>query len=322
MAYGRMVRGIVATAIVIWGLTLPMACGIKLYGGKLPAKPRIAVLLKSMNHPLPSVIADNARMHQQARPDAYELLLDGVQNASDGSRQAELVEQMIASGINALVIAPADPKGLVPLCKKAIQAGVLVIAIETPFAPEALNAQKIKIPFVGPNYRKGARMVGDYLARQLEPGAPVALISSDPGTPNRLECQQGYREAMNSAGIPILLEQTVEGEPVKAQQAISSIVSEHPTLKALLCADDDIALTAASVLRTLGKTTDIKVVGFGGMSAALDLIKQGELSATANPHEDNRAVFGIEHAMLILQEHVAVEDRETPVDLVTPENCR
>jgi ABC-type sugar transport system substrate-binding protein len=71
---------------------------------------------------------------------------------------------MVNAGAKALVIAPADSKALVSAVKKAMDQGVVVINIDNRLDPELLKSKGISVPFVGPDNRKGARLVGDYLA--------------------------------------------------------------------------------------------------------------------------------------------------------------
>jgi len=55
-----------------------------------------------------------------------------------------------------------------------------VINIDNRFDPEVLKSKKLKIPFVGPDNRKGARLAGDYLAKSLKAGDEVAIIEGIP----------------------------------------------------------------------------------------------------------------------------------------------
>ena len=66
---------------------------------------------------------------------------------------------MIASGVQALVIAPADSRALVPVVKRAQQAGIVVVNIDNKLDAETLTRAGLTVPFVGPDNREGARLV-------------------------------------------------------------------------------------------------------------------------------------------------------------------
>jgi ribose transport system substrate-binding protein len=61
---------------------------------------------------------------------------------------------MILAKVNALVIAPADSKALVPVIKKAVDAGIIVINIDNQLDPQIVKSKNISVPFVGPDNRK------------------------------------------------------------------------------------------------------------------------------------------------------------------------
>src|SRR6185295_7143208 len=115
---------------------------------------------------------DGARAHQAKNGARYELLASGIKDELDVNAQASLVEQMIAQKVDAIVLAPADSKALVAACKRAIDAGLGVVNIDNRLDAAALTERGLRIPFVGPDNRKGARLVGDYLACSIEPGDP------------------------------------------------------------------------------------------------------------------------------------------------------
>ena len=59
------------------------------------------------------------------------------------------------------------------------------------------------------------------------------------------------------------------------------------------------------------------MVGYDGIGAVQQLIKEGKILATAEQHADRLAIFGIEYALEMLKTKAVPADRETPVDLVT-----
>ena len=70
--------------------------------------------------------------------------------------QVNLVEQMVAQQVNAIVIAPADSKALVTVLKQAKAAGILIINIDNKLDADVLRQADLrKIPFVGPDNRAG-----------------------------------------------------------------------------------------------------------------------------------------------------------------------
>ncbi|MCX6872854.1 MAG: sugar ABC transporter substrate-binding protein [Verrucomicrobia bacterium] len=282
-----------------------------------PGKPRVALVMKSLANEFFLTMENGARAHQKVHAAEYELLVNGIKDELDVSRQIDLVEQMIAQQVNAIIIAPADSKALVPVCKKAQQAGIVVVNIDNKFDDEVLAASGLKLPFVGPDNRKGARAVGELLASKLKAGDQVAIVEGAPNAFNGLQRKAGFEDAMKVAGMNIVASQSGYWETDKANPVVAAMLTEHPDLKALLCANDNMALGAVAALRAAGKQEQVLVVGYDGIGAVRQLLKEGKVLATADQHADQLAAFGIEYALEMLKTKNAPADRDTPVEVVT-----
>jgi len=280
-------------------------------------KPRVALVMKSLANEFFSTMAEGARKHQAANPASYDLIVNGIKNETDLGEQVNLVEQMIAQQVNAIVIAPADSKALVTVLRRAREAGVLVVNIDNKLDADVLKQAGLTVPFVGPDNRAGARKVGEVLARQLKPQDAVAIIEGIPTAFNGQQRRLGFEDAMKAAGIKIVTVQSGLWEMGKANAVASAILSEHPEIKAILCANDNMALGAVSAVQAAGKTGAVLIVGFDNISAIRPMLDKGQVVATADQHADQLAVFGIEAALKILKGDAPPADQTTAVDLVT-----
>jgi ribose transport system substrate-binding protein len=302
---------------------LPCGCGPTGPTGRNEGKPRITLIMKSLANPFFKTMEDGARSHQAANAGKYDLKAVGIPDERDMAKQISYVEQNVAQRAAAIVIAPADSKGLVIPCKRAVDAGVVVVNIDNKLDAEVLAECDVKIPFVGPDNRAGAKKVGDYLATRLQPGDKVAIIEGIATAFNSQQRRQGFVDAMENANIKVETIQSGEWETAKADTIASSIIANHPNLKAILCANDNMALGAVAALRGAGKKPgEILVVGFDNIPAIRELLKEGYVVATADQHADQLAVFGIEYALQILDGQSTPEDKETPVDLITADDVR
>ncbi len=283
-------------------------------------KPRVALIMKSLANEFFSTMAEGAKEHHLSHLDQYELIVNGIKDERDLSRQVALVEEMVAMGVDAIVIAPADSKALVPALRRAQQAGIVIVNIDNRLDADVLQQEKITIPFVGPDNRAGAKQVGDYLASKLTPGDAVAILEGIRTSYNGVQRREGFAAAMRQAGIHIADSQSAEWEMSKANTIAASMLSEHSEIKAVLAANDSMALGAIAAVKSAGRAGEILIVGFDNISAIQTAIREGKVLATADQHGDLLAVFGIEAALTMLADPSAVpNDVETPVDLVTAE---
>lgn len=280
-------------------------------------KPKIALVMKSLANEFFNTMAEGAKKHQSTNAGSYDLIVNGIKNETDLGEQVNLVEQMIAQGVNAIVIAPADSKALVTVLRHAKDAGILVVNIDNKLDAGVLKQAGLSVPFVGPDNREGARKVGEVLAKKLKAGDEVAIIEGIPTAFNGQQRRLGFEDAMKNAGMKVVSVQSGLWEMEKANAVGAGILSEHPQLKAILCANDNMALGAVAAVQSAGKTGTVLVVGFDNISAITPMLEKGQVVATADQHADQLAVFGIEAALKILKGEAPPADQTTAVDLIT-----
>ena len=278
-------------------------------------RPRVALLMKSLANDFFRTMEAGARQHQR-HDQSYELISNGIKDDQDVGKQINLVEQIVAMGVDALVLAPADSKALISVVKRAQAAGVVVVNIDNRLDPQVLRAKGMRVPYVGPNNRKGAALAAAVVTDQLQPGDKVALIEGLPTAANARERKSGFEDAIGSAKLKIVTSQAGNWDMGKANQITTAMITAHPDLKAIFCANDNMALGAISALRSAGKMGKIAVVGFDNIAAIAPLIEQGEVAATVDQHGGQLAVYGIEYALAMLQRQAPRTDKETPVSLI------
>jgi ribose transport system substrate-binding protein len=286
-------------------------------------RPVVALVMKSLANEFFKTMEDGARRHQQAHANDYDLVATGIKDEQDVARQIELVEQMIARRVDAIVVAPADSKALVAAAGRALDAGLVVVNIDNRLDAGVLADRGLTIPFVGPDNRKGARMVAETVAARLEPGDPVAVIEGAPNAFNGIQRRLGFEDGARAAGLRIVRSQSAHWETARANQVVAAIITEQPDVKAVLCANDSMALGAIAALKAAGRQGDVLVAGFDNISAVQQLVREGQIVATADQHGGELAVYGIEYALQMLHDRQAKPvDRETPVDLITRDTLR
>ncbi|BCT32510.1 sugar ABC transporter substrate-binding protein [Pseudomonas protegens] len=284
-------------------------------------KPKVALVMKSLANEFFLTMEDGAKAYQKEHSADFELVSNGIKDETDTANQIRIVEQMIVSKVNALVIAPADSKAMVPVIKKAVDAGITVINIDNQLDPGVLKSKNISVPFVGPDNRKGARLVGEYLAKQLKAGDEVGIIEGVSTTTNAQQRTAGFKDAMDAAQIKVVSLQSGDWEINAGNRVASAMLSEYPNLKALLAGNDSMAVGAVSAVRAAGKAGKVQVVGYDNINAIKPMLKDGRVLATADQFAAKQAVFGIETALKILKGEKVDSGAngviETPVELVT-----
>lgn len=284
------------------------------------AKPKVALVMKSLANEFFQTMEQGAKAHQKSHAADYNLVANGIKDETDTAAQIKIIQQMIVEKVDAIVLAPADSKALVPVVKEAVDKGVLVVNIDNKLDDGALKEKGLVVPFVGPDNRKGAKLVGDYLAKQLKAGDKVGILEGVSTTFNAQQRTAGFQDAMKEVGATVVGVQSGQWEMEKGNKVASAMLREHPDMKALLCGNDNMALGAVAAVKTAGKT-QVKVVGYDNINAVKPLLKNGKMLATADQYAAKQAVFGIETALKAIKAKTPQANLpgvvETQVDLVT-----
>lgn len=284
-------------------------------------KPKVALVMKSLANEFFRTMEDGAKAHNKAHASEYTLVSNGIKNETDTAAQIRMVEQMIAQKADAIIIAPADSKALVPVLKTAIDKGILVVNIDNQLDADAQKEKAIQIPFAGPDNRAGAKLVGDFLAKSLKSGDKVGIIEGVSTTFNAQQRTLGFQDAMKAAGATVVGVQSGNWEIDKGNTVASGMLREHPDLKALLAGNDNMALGAVAAVKAAGKTGQVQVVGYDNITAVKPMLKDGRMLATADQYGAKQAVFGIEIALKAIAEKKKQADMpaaiQTDVVLVT-----
>ncbi|MGV8920720.1 MAG: sugar ABC transporter substrate-binding protein [Pseudomonas sp.] len=283
-------------------------------------KPKVALVMKSLANEFFLTMEDGAKAYQKEHAADFDLISNGIKDETDTAAQIAIVNQMIVQKVDALVIAPADSKAMVAVIKKAEDAGIKVVNIDNQLDPDVLKSKGIEVPFVGPDNRKGAKLVGDYLAKQLKAGDEVGVIEGVSTTTNAQQRTAGFKDAMDAAGMKIVSTQSGDWEIDKGNKVAAAMLTQYPNIKALLAGNDSMAVGAVSAVRAAGKAGKVQVVGYDNINAIKPMLNDGRVLATADQYAAKQAVFGIEAALKMVkkQDTGAVNGViQTPVELVT-----
>ncbi|WP_246849487.1 substrate-binding domain-containing protein [Rubellimicrobium arenae] len=219
---------------------------------------------------------------------------------NDMVKQIADIEDMVASGINVLIVNPRDAQGLIPAVNAASAAGVHVVAIDSTLDPSANFITQIQ----SSNSANG-QLVGEWLAKQLngEP-ARIALISGSQGNlvgrERRLGVLTGLMDAMltnqGHAEVTVLGQGWGNWSTEGGLTAMEDLLTAHPDINVVLGENDSMVLGARQALEAAGRLGEVTLVAAAdGQKEAYDLIQKGEYGATGlnNPNEIARRAVEI-----------------------------
>lgn len=279
-------------------------------------KPVIGLVMKSLANEFFKDMEEGAVKHAQERGD-LTLVPVGMHSETDIDTQISAIENFITQKVDAIVVAPADSRALVPPLARAIKAGIVVINIDVALDEAAKKQAGVDLAFVGPDNRAGAKMSGDVLAKALGSGGKVVIIEGNPGADNAQQRKRGFDDSVKEGKLDLVDSRTAHWETEEANSVFSNILTAHPDVQGVMAANDSMALGVVKAIDAAGKAGKVKVVGFDNIAAVQPLLKDGKLIATIDQFGSQMAANGIDYAMKALKGEKLQGWIKTPVKLVT-----
>lgn len=280
-------------------------------------KPVVGLVMKSLANEFFKVMEEGAQKF--AKEDgSFELIAVGMNSETDIDTQVSAMENFITRQVDVIVVAPADSVGMVSSVKKAMDAGITVVNFDVTLDKDALEEAGLPrdFLFVGPDNAGGAELVGDKLGETLGEGGKVIIIEGNPGADNAKQRKEGFMRSVKKYKLDLLASRTAHWETEEANTVVSNLITAHPDVQGIMCANDSMAIGAAKALDAAGRN-DIEIVGFDNIPAVQDLIKQGKVLATVDQFGPQLAAEGIKAGLRILDGEELSGWQKSPIEMVT-----
>src|SRR5436190_3752590 len=158
---------------------------------------KLALIVKTRNNPFfdPMIRAAEA----EAKSMGASLDVQSPAQESDKERQFALVQDVTAKGAQAILITPADSKGIIPALKQAQDKGILVINLDNRVDKPTAGAAGLTLGgYVGADNQAGGRLAGETMvkalgtARHERRGGKVAVLEGIRGADNAEARKRGF----------------------------------------------------------------------------------------------------------------------------------
>ena len=278
-----------------------------------PAKPKVAVVISTLNNPWFVVLGEAAKA--RALELGYDAAVFDSQN--DTAKEAAHFENLIAGGYQAILFNPTDADGSVASVVKAKQAGLPVFCIDREInSTNAATAQMLS-----DNY-SGCVALGQYFVKTVGKEGKYAELLGLVGDNNTWNRSKGFHSVVDRyPGLKMAAQQTAEFDRAKALEVTESILQKHPDINAVFCGNDAMAMGAYQALVAAGKANQVKVFGFDGAEDVVKLIAEGKIAATGMQFPKVMAQKAAEFADEYLKGKRDFQQKiPVKVELVTPAN--
>lgn len=233
--------------------------------------------------------------------------------ALDAGRQADQIDDMLAMGIDVLVVTPVDFGSLKDVLERAKEQRVKIIVVDTNLSDEELSDCTI----TSDNYRAG-ELVGEYFLEQHDTAKLVVMTHES--TMSGQERVRGFLDTVEGQeGIEIVRKLDCEGQTEIAMPKLQEAIEQGTVFDNVFCLND---LASVGVVAAL-EDNQMKSVGVYGVDASPDakaLIKEGMMQASSAQFPSQIGKKTADVIYKLLQGKTVERNILIPVELITQEN--
>jgi ribose transport system substrate-binding protein len=283
------------------------------------AKPRVALVLKTLNNPFFIDMQKGAT--EAAERLGVDLVVQAAEREVDVDKQMQIIENLIQTGVGALAITPSGSREVVPAIAKANAAKIPVVIVDTRVDEKAAAEAGIKLDgFVGSDNYEGGRVAGQHLVQVTGGKANVGLLEGIPGHETGDSRLKGFHDAIkDSPGVKVVASQTANWERDQGFSVFQNMLQAHPEIDALFACSDMMALGAIEAIAAAGKTGKIRVIGFDAVDDARKAIEAGTLLASVAQFPSEMGRLAVEDAVALIRGGRPPAERKVRIELVTKE---
>ena len=222
----------------------------------------------------------------------------------DSESQVAAIETCIADGAKGILITASDTKGIVLAVQKARDAGLLVIALDTPLEPvDAADST-----FATDNLLAG-ELIGKWAAGSLgdkAKDAKIAFLNLTPSQPTvDVLRNQGFMKGfgidvkdINKIGDEndprIVGHDVTNGNEEGGRAAMENLLQKDPTINVVHTINEPAAAGAYEALKAVGREKDVLIVSVDGGCPGVKNVAEGVIGATSQQYPLLMAALGVE----------------------------
>lgn len=222
----------------------------------------------------------------------------------DHETQVAAIETCILDGAKGILIAASDTSSITSSVQLARDAGLVVIALDTPLSP----ADAADATFATDNFLAG-ELIGKWAAASLgdeAANAKIAMLDLAVSQPTvGVLRDQGFLQGFGiDLGDPnkwgdetdprIVGNDVTSGNEEGGRQAMENLLAKDPEINVVYTINEPAAAGAYEALKAIGRENDVLIVSVDGGCPGVDNIASGVIGATSQQYPLRMASLGIE----------------------------
>lgn len=235
-------------------------------------------------------------------------------DVKDDAKQIECINNAVAGGYDALMVAANSEDAVSGALQEAIDAGMKLVYVDSPANVEA------EATFSTDNKAAG-KTAGEEMIKALEDkgvkDGSIGIVNINNSTNTAIQREAGFREAFEGTDYELLETQFCEGDAAKAQTIAENYITEG--VVGIFGANEGAATGTGNAIKASG-SDEIVGVGFDKSDTLKGLIEDGYLVCTMAQNPDQMGKLGVQACIKALNgEDLGGEVTDTGVSVLTKE---
>ena len=212
--------------------------------------------------------------------------------------QVPVLDAVIGRHPDFILIAPTDKTQLVQPLRKAVDAGIPVITVDTFIGDGHYQTGSgdadFPLSYIASDNILGGQIAGRALAKAVGDKGKVYVSNVKPGVSTTDQREEGFKDEMKKhSGITVLATQFNDDDANKAASQFQSVYARNPDLVGVFGANLFSALGAGNGVKQAGATDKVKVVAFDAPASIVDNIGSGLVTLAIAQHPAEIGWFGV-----------------------------
>ena len=234
----------------------------------------------------------------------------------DPTLQKPIVDAVVASQPDALLIAPTDVTAMQAPIQAAADAGIKVVLVDTTLEDPSMAVSQI----ASDNEGGGAAAFEAIQAAHPE-GGKVLVVSVDPGISTTDARAKGFEDAVaEDSNFESLGVEYSHNEPAEAARIVTAALQANPDIVGIFAANLFAAEGSATGIQQAGKQGEVTVVGFDAGPAQVEALQNDVVQALVAQEPATIGTDGVEQALAALNGDTTEEKIQTGFTVITKDN--
>lgn len=213
--------------------------------------------------------------------------------------QTPVLDAVIGRGPDAILIAPTDSTQMIEPLRRATDAGIPVITVDTFIGDgkyqDGAGDGDFPLAYIASDNLGGGRMAARYMADKIGGEGKVYVSNLRPGVSTTDQREEGFKAEMaeNFPKIEVLDTQYNENDASLAASQFQAVLARNPDIKGVFGANLFSALGAGNGVESAGKVDDVTVIAFDAPASIVNNISSGLVDAAIAQHPAEIGYFGV-----------------------------